>query len=336
MSSAAIPPAFLAAFRARAGASGVLPFSDFMDLALYHPQVGYYRLARARVGRGPGTDFVTATSAGPVFGELIVAACVALLRGRDPRLFTFVEIGAEPAPDGAPAAGILAGVAHPFAATRTVSVGEPIALAGPRIVFANELLDAQPFRRFVFRGGAWREQGVALRDAALAEVELPPDPSAAALTASWPEAPSEGYRIDAPTGASGLLDHIAAMPWQGLFLTCDYGKTWRELAEARPEGTGRAYFQHRQEPDLLARPGEQDLTAHVCWDWLEAVLAARGFTDLAVEPQEAFFTLRSGDTIAATILEEAGRFSAKKAALMQLLHPSLYGQKFQVLSGFRE
>jgi SAM-dependent MidA family methyltransferase len=334
MTTPAPSPAFLEAFRTRAGAGGILPFDAFMDLALYHPEVGYYRRRQPRVGRGPGTDFVTATSTGPVFGELILTACGTLLRGRDPRRYTFVEIGPEPDPAGASAAGILAGLSHPFAAARTIPVGEPIALTGSCIVFANELLDAQPFRRFVFRAGAWRERGVALREGALAEIELPPEASATALTAGWP-APAEGYRIDAPTGASRLLERIAAQPWDGPFLTCDYGKTWQELAEARPEGTGRAYFQHRQETDLLARPGEQDLTAHVCWDWLEAILAAQGFSDLAVDPQEAFFTRHSGEYIAAPILAEARHFSTKKAALMQLLHPSLYGQKFQVLSGFR-
>jgi SAM-dependent MidA family methyltransferase len=333
----AVSPAFLAAFRARAGAGGALTFARFMELALYDPEVGYYRRARARIGRGPGTDFVTATSTGPVFGELIAAAAVSRLGGQRPGDTTFVEIGVEPREDGTPA-GVLAGVAHPFGAVRTVAVGEPAALAGPCVVFANELLDAQPFRRFVFRAGSWRELGVTLRGDGLAETELAIVPEADGrfgdLAEKWGPAP-EGYLVDAPVGALLLLEELAAQPWRGLFLTCDYGKTWRELAESTPQGTGRAYFRHRQETDLLARPGEQDLTCHVCWDWLEAALARHRFEGIAVAGQEAFFMQHAGDAIAAAILAEAGQFSQRKAALMQLLHPALYGQKFQVLSAFR-
>jgi SAM-dependent MidA family methyltransferase len=333
----AVSPAFLAAFRGRAGAGGALTFAGFMDLALYDSAVGYYRRRQPRVGTGPGTDFVTATTTGPVFGELVAAAAVTLLGGSDPREFTFVELGVEPAAAGPPA-GVLAGVAHPFGSTRTVGVGQPAALAGPCVVFANELLDAQPFRRFVFRGGAWRELGVALRGAGLVETELPiaaaPDGRFGDLAESWEPAP-EGYLVDAPVGALLLLEELAAQPWRGIFLTCDYGKAWRELIEATPQGTGRAYFRHCQETDLLARPGEQDLTCHVCWDWLEGALARHRFEGVAVAGQEAFFIQHAGNAIAAAILEEAGRFSPRKAGLMQLLHPALYGQKFQVLSGFR-
>src|SRR5476649_2194659 len=93
---APVSPAFLAAFRAQAGAAGAMTFARFMELALYDPAVGYYRRARPRVGYGAGTDFFTASTSVTIFGELIAAACVTLLGGRDPHDFTFVEIGAEP------------------------------------------------------------------------------------------------------------------------------------------------------------------------------------------------------------------------------------------------
>ena len=141
-----------------------MTFARFMELALYHPATGYYRRPQRRVGYGPGTDFFTASTSGPVFGELIAAACVDLLGSADPREFTFVEIGAEPAAAAQPGAvgGVLAGVAHPFARVRILGVGESLDLGGNCIVFSNELFDAQPFHRFVFRRGAWRaaERGV--------------------------------------------------------------------------------------------------------------------------------------------------------------------------------
>ena len=333
-----ISPEFLAAFRAGAGRDGGMSFSRFMELALYHPAAGYYRRPRPRVGTAPGTDFFTATSTGPIFGELICAACVSLLGQRDPKEFTFVEIGAEPS-DGPGRGGILAGLPHPFGGARTVSLGETVALHGPCVVFANELLDAQPFRRFVYRSGAWQELGVALREDRLVEVELPITPSADGrfgdVAEKWGPAP-DGYVVDAPIGAMLMLETIAAQPWHGLFVTCDYGKAWAELTTATPEGTARAYYRHRQETNLLARPGRQDLTCHVCWDWLVEALARHRFDRVAVAAQESFLIEHAGDFIAAVILAEAETYSARKAGLMQLLHPAHLGQKFQVLSAYRE
>ena len=321
-SSPALPsPEFLAVFRAAAGPGGTLPFARFMELALYHPATGYDRRDRPRVGRRREADFYTATSLGPVFGELVAAACARLLEGRDPRAHTFVEIGAEPG------ASVLEGVAHPFGATRTVRVGEPPGLSGDCVVFSNELFDAQPFTRTVFRRGRWWETGVTLEDDWLVETELPFDGD---------EGPApEGYRFDRPLAAAALADTIAAQPWRGLFVAFDYGKPLAELLAHTPAGTARAYFRHQMSDDLLARPGEQDLTCHVCWDWLSAALGRRGFAAPRLDFQETFLVRNALTALAAASEAEAGGLSARKLALLQLLHPSGLGQKFQVLHALR-
>ncbi|EIQ00445.1 hypothetical protein OpiT1DRAFT_04988 [Opitutaceae bacterium TAV1] len=372
-------PAFLDAFRRRAalrGTKDTLTFADFMDLALYDRECGYYRASRPRVGRGAGTDFYTATSSGPVFGELVCAAAGSLLGRRGLRAsdFTFVEIGAEP--DG----GVLRGVAHPFAGERMLRVGEPLRIEGRSVVFSNELFDAQPVRRFVRRGDEWRELGVRLevawasspcdagdwrkksaprgeatltgKDARATPAGVPPAPpylspppalseiELGPVREPWlpgdAEIP-EGYLFDAPRAATALAAEIAAQPWRGLFLAFDYGKRWEQLAHECPAGTARAYRTHRQHNDLLACPGEQDLTAHVCWDWLEAALqdAADRFREPAVESQEAFFMRHAAAFLEKTVATEAAGFSPRKQALMQLLHPGNMGQKFQVLHAWR-
>ena len=118
-----------------------MTFADFMALALYHPEVGYYTRDRQRVGYAPGTDFFTASTSGPVFGELIAAACRKLIGNQDPMNFEFVELGAETA------GGALQGVKHGFGRARTVQLGDPIKITGRCVVFSNELFDAQPFNR---------------------------------------------------------------------------------------------------------------------------------------------------------------------------------------------
>jgi SAM-dependent MidA family methyltransferase len=328
-SPTASPPDFIAVFRAHADTHGRMSFARFMELALYHPQVGYYRKSRARVGYGGGTDFYTATSTGPLFGELICAASVTLLQaaGRDVERHTFVEIGAEPG-----TGGIMRDVAHPFTSTRILNLGDPLTLASDCVVFSNELFDAQPCVRTVYRNGSWRERGVQLlEDASLAEVELEQPFAHPLLPATAPE----GYCFDLPLAATALAHRIAEEPWQGLFIAFDYGKTEQQLRENTPAGTARAYYQHKQSNDLLAQPGEQDLTCHVCWDWMTDALRRHGFAEPRLEFQEAFLIHHAGDFIARVSAAEAMRMSRRKLALMQLLHPAHMGQKFQVLHSIR-
>lgn len=303
-----------------------MSFAKFMELALYHPEVGYYRSARTRVGYAPGTDFFTATSTGVMFGELVAASCAHLLRaaGRAPEAHTFVEVGAEPRTDG-----ILTGVTHPFADVRVVRLGEPISLSGQSIVFSNELFDAQPCVRSVFRDGRWLELGVELQQDSLVDVEF------AAPPAFHPASATEGYHFDQPLAATELARKIAEQPWRGLFVAFDYGKTLRELMEETPGGTARGYFRHTQTNDLLVHPGEQDLTCHICWDWIGDALRQHGFPPPALDFQETFFIRHAGEFIASFTRAEAARLSPRKLALMQLLHPSQMGQKFQVLHALR-
>jgi SAM-dependent MidA family methyltransferase len=318
--------AVLAALRARAGGEPAVSFADFMEVALYEPGAGYYRGAAPRIGYGPGTDFLTATASAPLFGRLVGAACAAILGPQAAALSEFVEVGAEPG------AGILGAGPHPFRSARQVRVGEPLRIEGPCVVFSNELFDAQPFRRFRFRGGAWRELGVSVGGPGLAEVELPPGPAA---PAPFPSTAPEGYVIDAPLASAELARRIALQPWSGLFLAFDYGKSWQEISLETPAGTARAYRGHAQVRDLLGSPGEQDITCHVCWDWLIGALRELGFAEPRVDSMEAFFTRNCGEAIAAVAAREAGRMSPEKLSLLQLLHPANLGQSFQALWALR-
>lgn len=305
-----------------------MSFADFMRLALYHPTVGYYRQPRQRVGYGGGTDFYTASTSAPVFGELVAAATVELLAQNHarPEEFTFIEIGAEP--EG----GVLAGVEHRFGAARCIRAGEPIHVSGRCVLFSNELFDAQPCERYVRTEDSWAEIVVDRQGETLREALRPLDVTPAHLL---PPSAANGYRFDAPRAAAQLAATIAEQPWEGLFLAFDYGKSWLELAEETPAGTARAYFRHRQSNDLLARPGEQDLTCHICWDWLAEALLSRGFLVEPVLAQEAFLVKHAGAALSRILAAEASGFSRRKLAVMQLLHPAHLGQKFQVLSAWR-
>src|SRR5438105_1319450 len=86
-------PELIEIIRAEIGASGPIPFARFVELALYHPQHGYYASGRANIGRRG--DFFTNVSVGPLFGKLLAAQFAEIWEklGR-PRDFKIVEQGA--------------------------------------------------------------------------------------------------------------------------------------------------------------------------------------------------------------------------------------------------
>ncbi len=322
---------FFETFAAEPQAVAGVSFARFMELAMYHPTAGYYTRDFRRVGRDERADFFTSTTFSPVFGELVIAASVKLLAPASPAEFNFVEVGAEPG------GGILRDLPHPFASYRTISLGQPFALPDRVVVFSNELFDAQPFHRVVWRNGAWRELGVALHGRHLREVELPDlSVEIAAHSDRLPKTAEENYHIDLPLRTEQMLSRLVGPKWSGLFLAFDYGKYWRELAENLPAGTGRTYHRQKMGNDLLARPGKQDLTCHICWDWLEDGLVRAGFGEPRVDSQESFFMNYAAETLAAITAAEAGSFSPRKRMVMQLLHPANMGQKFQALHALRK
>ncbi len=315
------------ALRALIAERGPLPFRDFMQQCLYAPGWGYYTRAGKRIGLAPGTDFYTASQLIPVFPRLVLAALEQWL----PPLaqWNLVELGAEPGWE------LLAvEQAARFASFRQFGWGDKPVLHGKCILFANELLDAQPFTRVVWRQRKWREMAVDWQKESFVWklLDSPAEASMAARLAQLPPGKSEGYIIDLPTGAECLLTQLVAPAWTGGLLFFDYGTSWQDLLQNHPSGSVRAYSSHRQRSALLERPGEQDLTGHVCWDHLEAILRDAGFEEIRIERQEAFFHRLSHRAMAEILAEADPRHLGQ---LRELLHPGYFGSKFQVLTAVR-
>ena len=315
---------------------GYLNYCDYINTVLYHPDWGYYQRDRRRVGRHSESDFYTSQSLGKVFAELVMEAAQTLLaerlQGSDaaPDDFTFVEIGYEAGNNW------LNKTAHPFAEIDLYGLNNPLNLSGQCVVFSNELFDAQPFYRIVFLDGAWRELGVSVSDDGLNEVILENlSPAVAAIRHRFPLEAIEGYHLDLPLPSLDLLHQITKRSWSGLFLALDYGKFWEELMYDLPQGSGRAYFKHRQSSDLLANPGRRDITCHICWTWLIERLQTAGFKPVHLENQEQFFINHAGKTIERIITTRPGEFERDRQTLKHLIHPSSMGRQFQVLWGYR-
>ncbi len=327
-------------------ASGPLPFSRFMELALYDPAEGYYASGRAAVGRGG--DFYTSVSLGPVLGEILAGQFVELWEslGR-PRDFTLVEQGANDgrlaedildALAGTPLEGAPLFLVEPFAPLREARrellrgrgvqwVDSPASLPEfTGVHFSNELFDALPVDLVEARGGRWQNLRVVLEDESF---RLQP---AEFLETGWPARP-DGFRSEVRRGQHELLAAVASKLRRGHLLAIDYGMTRDELlAPFRLEGTLACYSAHRRDADPFERIGQKDITAHVDFTALAADARACGLDPAGYTDQHHFLVgaatglLQSLDGIPPTPA------SAKKLrALRSLLHPETLGVRFKVL-----
>jgi SAM-dependent MidA family methyltransferase len=313
-------------------ASGPISYAEYIKIALYSPDLGYYTRQQPRVGRNSERDFYTAESLGAVFARLVSTAAQDLLPSGVAAKSTFIEIAAEPGQ------ALLDNLAtHPFAASRIIRQGEPIQASGPVIIFANEWLDALPFHRLIFKQGLWRERGVQVsQDGTLQEVLLKDfSPPVAAISQRLPTSAEADYELDIPLAAEAALADLLAQEWSGLILFFDYGKTWQSLTTDCAAGTARTYKRHTQENDLLDQPGQKDITCDVCWDPLKAQLTASCSNPPTLESQESFLVLRAQRAAESIICEAAGSFSTQRQTLMELIHPAHMGRRFQVLWGIR-
>jgi SAM-dependent MidA family methyltransferase len=349
---------------------GPVPFSEWMKAALYDAEDGYYcRRDLARWGRAG--DYLTS----PVRSSLFAATFARYFAGLyeelgAPRHWTIIEAGAGA---GHFAAGVLETLQRDypktFAATRyLIDEASPDAIERARIalapftqrvefcrltemaaptetaiIFANELLDALPLHRVIVRDGQLWELCVGC-DAVGGFVWVERSPSTPRLAAYFQRLQiklAEGQRAEVNLSALDWIARAATLFERGFLVTVDYGAEAEELF-ANPDrraGTLRAFHQHRFADDLLARPGEQDLTATVDWTSIRNASASAGLRTKLFERQDKFL-LQAG------LLEQLERLTANapseaqsvslRAEARHLILPDSMSASFQVLVQQRE
>lgn len=213
------------------------------------------------------------------------------------------------------------------------------------LIFCNELLDAMPLRRIAWdkKKGAWLELGVVV-DRAGNFVWSPDFPQAAGeelqaeirkffgdLEAQLrPALPDKFTTEICPQASQWWQEAARTLAPGGKLLTLDYGLMAEEfLKPERSQGTLRAYRGHRVSHDILACPGEQDITAHVNFSALIKAGESAGMVTRSLETQERFLTRAVADLIAekrvtAEWLREGNR------QLQTLVNPEHLGANFKV------
>jgi len=319
----------LDAFARRLGKRSVMPFDEYVDFALYDGQTGYYATPKTRVGRSAQSDFLTSSAFGGIWGELIVDACRHILEGEDLSQYVFVEIAAEPEQF------VLSEIDHPFGETKIIRLGDPRDIPSPAIVYSNEWLDAQAFKRFCFdpEDRKWQEMGVTLENGSFRETPI--DSSLSLQALGFPHEYTQPYQVDWPSGSIEALEGLCSKKWCGLFLTFDYGLGKEILLKERPLGTARSYHRHKTGSDLLSKVGEQDITCHLCWDELVGVLENSEFNRPQLVTQESFLMNHASGKIKEILSRTTGDPTSKTQVLKELMHPLHMGNKFQALWALR-
>jgi len=329
-----------------------MSFRRFMDLALYHEQYGYYASGRAIIGRRG--DFFTNVSVGPLFGRLLARQIAEMWRLLGaPADFTLVEQGAH---GGDLAADVLGGLGAMFPdcwEAARYRIVEPFVKLGARqrerlaafagkvewvrslaelrsvlcVHLSNELPDAFPVHLVKWTGAEWREMMVVESDAHFVFADgSPPSGELGEACTGIPGPLPEGYTTEVNLETPAWIRDIAARIPRGFVLAVDYGFPRREYyAPSRKAGTLSAYANHARKADVLAHPGEIDLTAHVEFDSMidaanGAGLRLEGFTD-----QHHFMVGLGAEHFS------DGANAAERRAFQTLMHPEFMGTAFKVV-----
>ena len=334
-------------------AGGAIPFSRFMELALYAPRLGYYSGGAAKLGASG--DFTTAPEISPLFGEALARAAAAIIAQSAPNI---IEFGAG---TGKLARDVLTALAEEGVQVERYTIielsgelrarqqealkdfpqvewrdGFPDAFNG--VVLANEVLDAMPVELVLKTDDGWRRQMVTIADGRFAYVQAELDDALAAhLARQIPDADTlpAGYLTELHPVACGFMGSLATMfkGNKGAAILLDYGFPAHEYyVDQRSGGTLMCHYRHHSHPDPFFLPGLQDITAHV--DFTAMALAAQdaGLPVLGYLNQSGFLLgCGIGDLLLRTDPDDAVRYLPQSKAVHKLVAPSEMGELFKVL-----
>lgn len=345
---------------------GWIPFADYMREVLYAPGLGYYSAGAHKLGLGG--DFTTAPEISDLFSATVAAQFAQVLAqtggsvleagpgtGRLAAVALRELARAGCLPDEYLLLEVSADLRERQRATIAQIAGEP-ALARVRwlerlpagftgVVFANELLDALPFERFVVSARGVERLGVALQDGRFAWRSGPAD---ARFTGECGRVPGcsgdaaaplpEGYAGELGVGVAPWVRSVADSLGRGVLLLLDYGLPRRHYYHPqRIAGTLRCHYRHLAHDDPFSYPGLTDISA-----WIDFTRVAEAAVESRLEV--AGFTTQAAFLLAAGIEAQAAAGAAVAAsaeverarALRQLLLPGEMGEAIKAIALTRD
>lgn len=347
---------------------GAVPFSRFMELALYAPGWGYYSAGASKFGAAG--DFVTSPEIGSLFAATTANALAPVLKQLGPQA-RMLELGGG---SGAFAEIMLKRLLELDALPERYAILEPSADLRERqrerleralippvfalvewldrpfdddwdgVLFANEVIDALPTPRFLADEGEIYEETVELDgEGRFVRGAQPADQlmlGAVRHVERYLERPfAHGYRSEVLPQLPYWIQAVAGGMQRGAMLFVDYGYSRSEFYQHdRNDGTIRAFYRHRVHNDVFLWPGLQDITASVDFTALAEAGTNAGF-DLAGYSNQANFLLGNGITDlllqAEERTDEVGQLRLRDQ-LKRLTLPTEMGERFQVMGFSRD
>ncbi len=340
---------------------GPIPFSRYMELCLYEPELGYY--ARPSEQFGKTGDFYTSSDVHAVFGRLLSRQFEEMWRVLgSPQRIDLVELGPgrglfasdvldwsqKQFPEFAHAlryslveqsehlrARLRERLAEHIAEGRAMvcdSLEDVGSVDGPLILFANEFFDALPVDIVDHRGSVRvvEEQG------RFVEQFVPPSDEELAYIDRYSVHPEPDERVEVSLAALDWMNQIAKLfrNRAGFAVFIDYGYTREEQLAGRHRDTLMTYRQHRASTSPYEAPGEQDITAHVNFTALRARAAEAGMDDIALLTQTQLLLGIGEETQFADAFQDCKLPQERAKVALQLRHllsPEEMGEKFQIL-----
>ena len=341
---------------------GPIPFSRYMRMCLYEPELGYYSRSREQFGKAG--DFYTSSDVHAVFGRLLARQFEEMWRALDsPRRIDVIELGpgrglfardvldwsAKQFPDFSRALHyalversphlrerLQERLAEHIAAERArvfESLEAAASTAGENIiVFGNEFFDALPVEVVDYRGAL----RIGLENGKFVETFVPPTAAEAEFLDRYSVHPEEGERVEAPLVSLQWMERIAAAVRgkRGFLVVIDYGYTREEQLAGRHRDTIMSYRQHTASTSPYEAPGEQDITAHVNFTAIRERGLQRGLEPVALLTQSQFLIGIGEETQFADAFQECKLPQERAKVALQLKHlisPTGMGETFQVL-----
>jgi SAM-dependent MidA family methyltransferase len=321
-----------------------LSFRDFVEIALYHPEFGYYSRSAQ-----PEGDYITSPRLSPLFAGTLAGLVREFSSRAGDAMSTVVDVGCG---DGS-LIHSLSSVLGPRVSVRFYGVDrslERVAVENPAIqfvrtiddvprdgvhlIFANELFDAFPFARLVQRDEHLHELWVTDRDGQLDWTEHEaPGPYEDYFAARGIELET-GQFADISLEWEAYYRDLCRFVTRGMIVTLDYGFPQKQLFHSRVRrfGTAASYRAHRVTRDLLASPGDQDITAHINFTDLIRTGEQSGCATLYFDRQ-AKFLLALGAADHPLIQSEPASVEAlqQKENARRLILPDGIGEDMRVL-----
>jgi SAM-dependent MidA family methyltransferase len=334
---------------------GPIPFSRYMDLCLYHPQLGYYARNAAQFGKSG--DFFTSSDVHAVFGRLLARQFEEMWRilGSPDKIF-LKELGSgrglfaqdvldwaeKKFPDFFQALHYGLVEQSPALREKTSEVlkrhfdagkasfsSSDSPLNSPAIVFANEFFDAVPFE-IVSPKGSLRINDDAGR---FVETWTPSSAQELDFLDRYSIHAEERERLEVPLQSQALISRSVQFD-RGFVIIVDYGYTRDEQLAGRHRGTLKTIRQHSLSGNPYEAPGAQDITADVNFTALAAALEQNEMRAEKLLTQSQFLMGIGEGNQFADAFEDCRLPQERVKVALQLKHlvtPAGMGESFHVL-----